>query len=415
MKVFKFGGASVKDAESVKNISTVLDQFRSESIIVVVSAMGKTTNVLEEVARSYFLRQLDVFEKLDLVKEFHEAILLELFPAKHPIFDEVSNLFVEIEWALEEEPRPEYSYEYDQIVSIGELVSTRIVSAYLNQVNLKNLWIDARDVIKTDNKYQAASIDWSETKKHVEVLMGNDLMYVTQGFIGCTSENFTTTLGREGSDYSAAIFATLLKAESLVIWKDVPGVLNADPRYFTNPIKIDNLSFQEAIELAFYGASVIHPKTLQPLKRNNIPLVVRSFINHQEKGTLISAKENSNPDRSFYILKKNQILLSISVDELDFIVENHLSTAFSILDKHNARVSLVQNSAISCSFAIDVDDLLFESLIDSLSRKFSVKYNTGLELLTIRHYNEIDVKKSLVGKEIFLSQRNRTTIQILYK
>ena len=242
-----------------------------------------------------------------------------------------------------------------------------------------------------------------------------DLVYITQGFIGCTSENFTSTLGREGSDYSAAIFATILKAESLVIWKDVPGVLNADPRYFKNPIKIDHLSFQEAIELAFYGASVIHPKTLQPLKRNNIPLVVRSFIDHQDKGTLISEKENPNSDNSFYILKKNQSLLSISVNDLDFIVENHLSAVFLILDKYNAKVSLVQNSAVSCSFAIEIDDLLFEGLIQELSKFFSVRYNRGLELLTIRHYDEIDVQKNLLGKEILLSQKNRTTLQILYK
>tara|TARA_B110000444_G_scaffold146760_1_gene137200 strand:- start:246 stop:1493 length:1248 start_codon:yes stop_codon:yes gene_type:complete len=415
VKVFKFGGASVKDAEGVKNISNLIDQYKSESILVVVSAMGKMTNSLEDVARAYFLNQSDVFEKLDLVKDFHQAILLELFSRKHAIFDEVSNLFLEIEWALDDQPRPEYSYEYDQIVSIGELVSTRIVSAYLNQINLKNTWVDARDIIKTDNKHQDASIDWLLTKQLVDKHIGSDLVYITQGFIGCTSENFTTTLGREGSDYSAAIFATILKAESLVIWKDVLGVLNADPRYFKNPIKIDHLSFQEAIELAFYGASVIHPKTLQPLKKNNIPLVVRSFINHQDKGTLISEKKNPNSDNSFHILKKNQTLLSISVNELDFIVENHLSVAFSILDRYNAKVSLVQISAVSCSFAIEIDDLLFAGLIQDLSEIFSVKYNRGLELLTIRHYKEIDVQKNLLGKEILLSQKNRTTLQILYK
>jgi aspartate kinase len=415
VKVFKFGGASVKDAEGVKNISNLIDKYKSESILVVVSAMGKMTNALEDVARAYFLNQADVFEKLDLVKDFHQSILLELFPVKHPVYDEVSNLFVEIEWALDDEPRPEYSYEYDQIVSIGELVSSRIVSAYLNQVNIKNTWVDARDIIKTDNKHQDASIDWLLTEQLVDTHIGSDLVYITQGFIGCTSENFTTTLGREGSDYSAAIFATILKAESLVIWKDVPGVLNADPRYFKNSIKIDYLSFQEAIELAFYGASVIHPKTLQPLKRNNIPLVVRSFIDHQDKGTLISEKENPNSDNSFYILKKNQVLLSISVNELDFIVENHLSEVFSILDKYNAKVSLVQNSAVSCSFAIEIEDLLFEGLIQELSEIFSVRYNRGLELLTIRHYEEIDVQKNLLDKEILLSQKNRTTLQILYK
>jgi aspartate kinase len=324
MKVFKFGGASVKDAEGIKNLATILEQYKEHKPVVVISAMGKTTNNLETVARSFYLKQDNAFEELDKVKSFHTAILTELFKKGHPVFDAVTNLFVEVEWALEESPRPEYPYEYDQIVSIGELVSTTIVSAYLNEIGLKNTWIDARDLIKTDNKHQEAIVDWDLSSSLIKKAITGDTITITQGFIGCTSENFTTTLGREGSDYSAAIFASILDAKKLVIWKDVPGLLNADPRYFSNPIKIESLSFQEAIELAYYGASVIHPKTLQPLKSKNIPLEIRSFIKPEEKGTWIAENEATLPETSFYILKKNQTLLSISALDLDFIVENHL-------------------------------------------------------------------------------------------
>lgn len=415
MKVFKFGGASVKDAKGVKNLAQILKQYENDCPLVVISAMGKTTNALEEVARSFFLKQGDAFEKLEKVKNFHTSILNELFPDKHTVYNTVANLFVEIEWALEDEPRPEYPYEYDQIVSIGELISTTIVSAYLKLIGIDNKWVDARDVIKTDNKHQEANVDWDLTSKRVEQYIHQNQITITQGFIGCTSENFTTTLGREGSDYSAAIFATLLNANKLVIWKDVAGVLHADPRYFKEAKKVDKLSFQEAIELAFYGATVIHPKTLQPLKRNKIPLEVRSFLNPSEKGTWISENEIIEPETAFYILKKNQTLLSVSVSDLEFIVENHLSHIFSILAKYNAKVNLLQNTAVSCSFAIDVDDILREDLIQELTKDYKVKYNTGLELLTVRHYTNRDLDNLLKNKEIILSQKNRTTIQVLLK
>lgn len=413
MKVFKFGGASVKDAEGVKNLAKILTKYKDDKPLVVISAMGKTTNALEEVARAFYLKQDDAFDKLNLVKEFHSAILKELFEENHSVFDAVANLIVEVEWAIESEPRPDYPYEYDQIVSVGELLSTTIVSAYLKEVGVDNDWLDARDVIKTDNKHQAARIDWDLTTELIQKKVSKDKLTISQGFIGCTSENFTTTLGREGSDYSAAIFATVLDAKKLVIWKDVPGVLHADPRYFEDAKKVEKLSFQEAIELAFYGATVIHPKTLQPLKRNGIPLEVRSFIKFEEKGTWIAEDESTDPDTAFYILKKNQTLLSISVSDLDFIVENHLSSAFSILSKYNAKVNLVQNSAVSCYFALDVDDLQIEALVDELSKHFKVKYESGLDLLTVRHYKNGDVDQLLKDKKVLLTQKNRTTIQVL--
>ena len=415
MKVFKFGGASVKDAEGVKNVAKILSKYKEDKPLVVISAMGKMTNALEEVARAFYLKQDDVSDKLNFVKEFHSKFLKELFEEGHPVFDAVSNLLVEIEWALESEPRPDYPFEYDQIVSVGELLSTTIVSAYLKEIGIDNDWLDARDVIKTDNKHQSAVINWDLTTTCIQDKVNTDRLTITQGFIGCTSENFTTTLGREGSDYSAAIFATVLGAKKLVIWKDVIGVLHADPRYFDDAKKVEKLSFQEAIELAFYGASVIHPKTLQPLKRNRIPLQVRSFIDLEQKGTWVAEDEITYPDTAFYILKKNQTLLSISASDLDFIVENHLSSAFLILAKYNAKVNLVQNSAVSCYFALDVDDLQIEALVDELSKHFRVRYEAGLDLLTVRHYKDEDVNVLLKDKEVLLTQKNRTTIQVLYK
>ncbi|MCS5663752.1 MAG: aspartate kinase [Flavobacteriales bacterium] len=415
MKVFKFGGASVKDAAGVKNVAKILSKYKEDEPLVVISAMGKMTNALEEVARAFYLKQDDVSDKLNFVKEFHSKFLKELFEEGHPVFDAVSNLLVEIEWALDSEPRPDYPFEYDQIVSVGELLSTTIVSAYLKEIGIDNDWLDARDVIKTDNKHQSAVINWDLTTACIKEKVNTDRLTITQGFIGCTSENFTTTLGREGSDYSAAIFATVLGAKKLVIWKDVIGVLHADPRYFDDAKKVEKLSFQEAIELAFYGASVIHPKTLQPLKRNRIPLQVRSFIDLEQKGTWVAEDEVTYPDTAFYILKKNQTLLSISARDLDFIVENHLSSAFLILAKYNAKVNLVQNSAVSCYFALDVDDLQIDALVEELSKHFKVKYNSGLDLLTVRHYHDEDVDLLLNDKEVLLTQKNRTTIQVLYK
>lgn len=415
MKVFKYGGASVKDAEGIKNLAKILTKYKQDSPLVVISAMGKTTNALESVVRSFYLNRDDVHDKFNLVREFHFSVMEDLFEEHHPVYDAVANLLIEIEWAIEDEPRPGYSYEYDQIVSIGELLSTTIVSAYLNQVGIANCLLDARDMIKTDNNHQEARIDWPLTTKLILEKVNKDELTITQGFIGCTSENFTTTLGREGSDYSAAIFATVLKAKKLVVWKDVPGVLDADPRYFENPKKLEKISFEEAIELAFYGATVIHPKTLQPLKRNAIPLEVRSFINFEEKGTWISDDSGTKLANSFYILKKNQTLLSLSVRDLGFMVENNLSSVFLILDKYNAKVNIVQNSAVSCLFALDVDDLQMDALVNELSEHFILTYRSGLELLTVRHYKNKDVNQFLKGKEVLLTQKNTKTIQVLYQ
>lgn len=415
MRVFKFGGASVKDADGVRNLTQIIRDNAIQNPLIVVSAMGKTTNALEEVARAFYANDGLAFDKLESLKTFHIQIMNDLFESNHLVFNKVTNFFVEIEWALEDEPRPDFGYEYDQIVSIGELISTTIISAYLSEVGIENSWLDARDMLKTDNNYRSANIDWELSARMVAANVPKNKIVITQGFIGCTSENFTTTLGREGSDYSAAIFASLLGANQLVVWKDVPGVLNADPRYFDNPEKINSLSYQEAIELTYYGASVIHPKTIQALKRNSTSLEVRSFLNPVVPGTLIAENLDIVPQTAFLILKKNQKLISLSVSDLGFVVENHLSRIFSILFKHHAKVNLVQNSAVSCSFALEVDDIYMPDLLNELSKEFKLRYNNNLELITIRHYQKLNVDALLKDKEVLLSQKNRTTLQVLYR
>ncbi|MGB1988834.1 MAG: aspartate kinase, partial [Flavobacteriales bacterium] len=331
MKVYKFGGASVKDAEGIRNISQLLLNEGAESLAIVVSAMGKTTNMLEKVVNDYYDRNTP---NLDEVKHYHYAILEELFDKSHSIFDEVNNLFVEIEWAIEDAPTSTYAYEYDQIVSVGELLSTKIVSAFLEQEGFANQWIDARDIIRTDNTYRNARIDWQLTQQQIAKHISNNGVFLTQGFIGCTTENFTTTLGREGSDFTAAILGFALDAEEVTIWKDVDGMLNADPRYFDDAKLLHQLSFAEAIELAYFGAKVIHPKTIQPLKEKNISLRVKSFLNPKEEGTVIFEDAEMKPFMPSFIIKENQILISISANDLSFIVEDHLSYIFSLFAKY---------------------------------------------------------------------------------
>ena len=284
VKVFKFGGTSIKDVQGIKKIGEILKRHSDEQLVIVFSAMGKVTNMLEQVVEAYVQNSTDATQALQKVKDFHENIINDLFAKEHSIFNEVNNLFVEIEWVLEEEPSQDYAYDYDQIVSIGEFLSTRIMSAYLSQIGFENTWLDARDLIRTDNLYRNAKVDWETTTTFIKNTI-KAKRTVTQGFIGCTSENFTTTLGREGSDFTAAILAYCLDATEVVIWKDVPGMMNADPKHFEDATLLNKVSFDEAIELAFFGAKVIHPKTIQPLKKKNIPLQIKSFINEVNEGT----------------------------------------------------------------------------------------------------------------------------------
>ena len=408
MKVYKFGGASVKDADGVRNLAKIVKNL--SNLVVVVSAMGKTTNMLEKVTENYFFNGGASIQEL---KDFHYNISKDLFERNHPIFDEINNLFVEIEWAIEDKPTSIYSFEYDQIVSVGELLSTKIVGAFLKQEGLNINWKDARDFIRTDNCYRNASIDWGLTKDLVSKTFTDDCIYLTQGFIGCTSENFTTTLGREGSDFSAAILAFALDADQVVIWKDVPGFLNADPVYFDATELLEEIPYSEAIELAYFGAKVVHPRTIQPLKAKNIPLKVKSFVDPDSQGSEIGNFDEITPFVPSFIVKPNQMLLSLSTKDLSFIIEEHISHIFSLLAQNNIAVNMMQNSALSFSVCFDNDTIKTKPLIEKLSQDYSLFYNTDLTLYTIRHYNAESVAKVKKGKEVLLEQKSRNNIQIV--
>jgi aspartate kinase len=418
MQVFKFGGASVKDAEGVKNLTKIVQNYPKTNLLIVVSAMGKTTNKLEELTWAYVKGDEVMHQLFDEVKAFHFEIISALFKdQKNPIYDDVANTFVEIEWLLEEEASDSADYLYDQIVSIGELVSTKIVAAYLNLVGVFSIWTDARDYIQTDNNYRDANVIWDKTEQEIQKHLPSFLnkgIVVTQGFIGSTSENFTSTLGREGSDYSAAIFCACLNGESLTIWKDVPGVLNADPKWFDQTEKIAELSYHDAIELTYYGATVIHPKTIKPIQNKGIPLYVRSFLEPEVEGTAITNVATPLPVPSF-IFKVNQVLISIFPKDFSFIIEENLSHIFNIFHKNKVKVNTMLNSAISFSVSVDNDDEKIKQLITDLSETFKVKYNVGLEMVTIRYYNQETIDRVTVNKDILLEVKSRHTCQIVMK
>jgi len=418
MQVFKFGGASVKDAESVKNSAHIISKYKVDALLVVVSAMGKTTNLLEDVTKAYHQNTGEAFEILEKAKAFHYNILSGLFEdSNHPIFDEIANCFVEIEWILEEEPQDSFDYLFDQIVSTGEIVSSKILAAYLNHIGVKSQWLDARNYIMTDNTYTEAQVNWEKTEAIIQAeipkILG-EYIGVTQGFIGSTSENFTTTLGREGSDYSAAIFAACLNAEHVTIWKDVPGVLNADPKWFEKTELIPELSYTDAIELTYYGATVIHPKTIKPLQNKNIQLNVRSFLNPEVPGTKIKSTNVSLPVPSF-IFKVNQILVSISPRDFSFIVEDNLRDIFNLFHQFRIKINMMHNSAINFSVAVDDTGQNILEVLDELKKKFKVNIETGLELITIRYYNQETINRVLVDKQVISELKDTYTCQLLVK
>ena len=410
MIVYKFGGASVKDAAGVRNVASILKAESDVNLMIVISAMGKTTNALEAIVNAYYSGDVP---SLDSVKQYHFDIMNQLFERNHPIYDEVNNLFVEIEWVIEDVPTSTYAYEYDQIVSVGELLSTTIISAYLNECGFTNRWLDARDIIRTDNTHRNARVDWELSESMIQKEVSKGLPILTQGFIGCTSENFTTTLGREGSDFTAAILAHAVQAKEVVIWKDVPGILNADPRFFEDAQKLKSLSYAEAIELAYFGAKVLHPKTIQPLKDKKIPLRVRSFVDSTNEGTVVSEGAEIKPFLPSFIVKENQVLLSISAQDLSFIVEDHLSHIFFLFSEYGVRVNVMQNSAVSFSVCVDDDAQKVPALIDALKKEYQVLYNDDLTLYTIRHYNDDSMAKLLKGKKLLLEQKSRHTVQLV--
>ena len=416
MRVFKFGGASVKDAEGVKNVVKVLREVGFENTLLVVSAMGKTTNAMEEVVNSYFKDKAALSSSIQEVIKYHNDILMDLFQNdKHPIFQKVKSLLDEVQGFLVWNKSPKYNFVYDQVVGYGELVSSTILNEYLNECGLKSNWLDVRNLIKTDDNYRDANINWEKTQENVSKRIDQKKLNVTQGFLGSDENNFTTTLGREGSDYSAAILAYCLNATAVTIWKDVPGVLNADPRYFENAQLLNKISYREAIELAFYGASVIHPKTLQPLQRKEIPLYVKSFINPTATGTIVEKGIGIEPKVPCFIVKKNQVLMKLSSLDFSFIVEDSMSELFKLFHDYQMKVDLIQNSAISFSVCVDNKFGRLEDLLNQLKSKFNVVHHENVSLYTIRHFDADSIASLQNGKEILLEQRGIETLQLVVK
>ncbi len=416
MKIFKFGGASTKDAGNVKNVLSVIEQSNENDLVVVVSAMGKITNALEVVVDDYF-ESADCGNALKSVYNFHFDIIKSLFPlAYHPIYNQIEVLFEKLHRFFKTNKSKNHAFVYDQVVSYGELMSSMILSAYFSENGIENTWLDVRKCLKTDANYRDAKVNWKTTEIKINKMVNPKGITVTQGFVGAEStNNFTTTLGREGSDYTAAIFAYCLNAESVTIWKDVPGVLNADPRYFTQTQLLSKISYREAIELAFYGASVIHPKTLQPLQRKEIPLYVKSFLSPLDGGTCVGESVPLEPEVSCFILKKNLTLISLSSLDFSFMMEDHIGDVFKWLHQYKMKVELIQNSAISFSVCVNDKFGNLEALLEKLREKFSVKWNENVTLYTIRHFNPIEIKALRENKHVLLKQETQETVQLVIK
>ncbi|WP_291066337.1 MULTISPECIES: aspartate kinase [unclassified Empedobacter] len=412
MKVFKFGGASVKDAAGVRNVASLLQSVGYENTCIIVSAMGKTTNALEEVVKRYFEEQ-DFEKTINEVKEQHIALATELFDNPAEVSNEISQFFDDIVSFLRRNKSPNYSYVYDQVVCCGELISTKIISMYLNSIQINNEWLDVRDYIKTDNTYREGKVNWTMTEESIKRLPNKGL-FITQGFLGSDPNFFTTTLGREGSDYSAAIFAYCLNADSMTIWKDVPGVLNADPRYFDNAELLNHISYEEAIELAYYGASVIHPKTLQPLQQKEIPFFVKSFINPTEAGTEVAKGQPLDPKVPCFILKREQHLIRLSSKDFSFITEDKLSGIFNKLYDYQIKVNLMQNSAISLSLCLEDKYDNLEKFVADMNEEYKVQEENNVLLYTIRHF-DADSDKVVSKEKELLRQTVRETLQIVVK
>jgi len=420
MKVFKFGGASVSNAKSIINLSDILKKYNG-SIIVVVSAMGKTTRQMEQIVDEYFTNR-SFYESLNTLLNIHEKLIFELFKdEKSNIYTDFKLLTQSLQDKLRIKPSTNYDYEYDQIVAFGELFSTRIVEAYLCQRGFNSKWVDIRESIKTDSIYRDARINWSLSEKLIKenFVFQNHQILLTQGFIASNEKNRTTTLGIEGSDFSAAILAYALDATEMVVWKDVPGFYNSDPKLFTKLVKLNAVSFHEAVELAYYGAKIIHPKTIKPLQNKNIPLYVKSFKEPETSGTVISrSTENKcglDPEVPIFITKNNQVLISIAPHDFSFIAEDNLSAIFALLARYRVKVNLMQNSAISFSICVDNIKERIELLLEELKSNYKVLYNNELTLVTIRHYNQQTIDELTNDRKIFIQQKSRHTVRFVVK
>ena len=414
MKVFKFGGASIKDISSIKNILKIISTYNEDRLVIVVSAMGKTTNALELVVHNYFNNKENLQASISEVYNFHSEIINNLFEKSHPIFSDISKSFEKLNSFIKANKSPSYSFVYDQIVSLGELLSSRIIHHFLLNNNINCSFIDARNCIKTNSKYRGAKVEWDITNKKIKNYISDSKISVTQGFIGSDKNNFTVTLGREGSDYSAAIFAYVLNAESLSIWKDVPGLLNADPKFFNNTKLLNQISYSETIELAFYGASIIHPKTLQPLQKKEIPLLVKSFKNPQSKGTIISQGVDIEPLVPCYIFKQNLTLLKLSSLDFSFMVEDNIGDIFKELHTFKMKVDVIQNSAISFSVCFFDKYNKIKELIKNLEGKYKIDMHKNVSLFTIRHFDEKSIKKISNKRKLLLEQRTEKTVRLIF-
>jgi aspartate kinase len=421
MIVFKFGGASVKDAKAVKNVANVLSMYPNEKIVVVISAMGKTTNLLEEVVNALWAKDIAGFNYyVNEALKYHLGIVDQLFSEPHKA---VMN-FLEATFnnLLDKSKSPlssNYDFEYDQIVSLGEVISTYIVEAYVVDQTFEAAWLDARKLILTDSTYRNGTVHWELTQQAISetvpALFKTSKILITQGFIGGSNEKTTVTLGREGSDYTAAIFAYCLDAQSVTIWKDVPGMLNADPKWFDNTVKLNQISFQEAIELAYYGATVIHPKTIKPLQNKSIPLYVKSFVDPSLDGTIISQATEFDTLVPSFIFKMNQVMFEVTPKDFSFIVEENLRQIFDCISSNGVQINMMQNSAISFDFVVDAKPIILDQLAAELALNYDVTIVKELELVTIRHYDLPTIERVTVDKHILLTQKSEQTARILMR
>ena len=415
MKVYKFGGASVKNADAVRNVADIINGY-SDNLIVVISAMGKITNLMETLVKAYFEKDIKINTIFQSFKDYHIQICNELF-GKDNTPHSVRTLFSELENKLKKTPSLDFNFEYDQVVSFGEMTSTQIVSEYLSLVENKNEWVDIRTCLRTDDKFRDASVNWNLTEKLVAEIFNfrKARLFITQGFIGSTTSNLTTTLGREGSDFTAAILGNVLNAEDVSIWKDVPGVLNADPRIMEDAVKIDELSYREAIEMAYSGAQVIHPKTMKPLHNKGIPLFVKSFISPKGKGSVIHEVDHKLLLQPVFIEKENQVLITISPIDFSFISIEDINEIVNILHKNRIKINLIQQSAIDFNLVVDYPETDLNIILKLLSKNYIARYNTKLKLVTIRHFNEDVLRKMKKEKKIYLEQNSRRTARLLIK
>ncbi|MDQ3017881.1 MAG: aspartate kinase [Bacteroidota bacterium] len=419
MQVFKFGGASVKDAEAIRNVADIIRMTQHRPLAIVISAMGKTTNGLEDLIRTHYNQPENLPAMVEKLKQYHEKIAVELMQgAEQPLLNDLHDVWVELEWILEDDPHPDYNYHYDQIIVFGEIVSTKIVSAYLTHQQIAHQWLDARSFIKTDSAYREARVQWDATQIAVNTMvkkaLSEDGIIITQGFIGSTPYNESTTLGREGSDYTAAILAYTLDAESVTIWKDVPGIMTGDPKRFEKVLRLEEISYHEAIEITYYGAKVIHPKTIKPLQNKNIPLYVRPFDQPTQYGTKISGSESPFLP-PIVVIESDQILLQIATKDFSFVAEEHISEIFDHIASHRIKVNMMRNTAVSFLVCVKNESDKLEKLSENLENSFHITSIENLDLITIRHANQGVLDQVRKGKEIILEEQFGDTNQLVVK